>query len=353
MDEERNGTPEGPATEPPAPEEHEDGGAAGAGETAETRVLSGEADQPTAVLPAEEPTRVMGAAPPPVSPPPPPVSPPPPPLQPTVTMTRRPTSNRSLWWVVIVLLIIAALLVAVFVLLRPDEGAAGQDFVGTWMPADASGGGLVIMQSGDAFTVTAYDAQIQPLGSGDATLSGDELVLTLPAAAFGVAAGEAMDVTLSYLTGQDGLHLVAQGGGARVERDYVLTDVLQPAQPTVAPTPTPTPTPTPSPTASPTASGSPPASADQQVIAGLSQILGGVTAWAANSNGVYPAATEVSPAGGVAQYVDPWPVNPFTGQPMSPGTAPGDYEYEQVNGGAGYRLVGHLSDGDVTYESTP
>ena len=52
--------------------------------------------------------------------------------------------------------------------------------------------------------------------------------------------------------------------------------------------------------------------------------------------------------GGVAAYVDPWPTNPYTGQPMKPGTQPGDYTYEQLNGGAGYKLTGYISNG-LTY----
>ena len=40
-----------------------------------------------------------------------------------------------------------------------------------------------------------------------------------------------------------------------------------------------------------------------------------------------------------------WATNPYTGQPMKPGTSPGDYTYQQVNGGAGYQRTGYLSNG--------
>ena len=33
---------------------------------------------------------------------------------------------------------------------------------------------------------------------------------------------------------------------------------------------------------------------------------------------------------------------------MKPGTQPGDYTYEQLNGGAGYKLTGYVSNG-LTY----
>lgn len=342
MDEEQNGTsPDHPAEGVDAQDEAGTiAGGAAPDDTGETRVLSGEPDQPTQVIPPDEPTRVMPPA------PPPPSSTPPSLQQPTVTMTRRPSSNRTWWWIIIVLLILAAVAVALFLFLRPDEsGGAGQDFVGTWMPADAGAGGLLIKQNGDTFTVTAYDGQIQPVGSEEATLNGDQLELSLPGAALDAQQGGQVDVTISYISGQDSLHLVAQGAGAtRVDRDYVRTDVLQPVQPTVAPSPTPTPTASPT----PSTTGSPSATADQLIMAGLVKIQSGVTAWATNANGVYPAATEVSSTGGIAQYVNPWPLNPYTNEPMKAGTGPGDYQYEQLEGATAYKLTAYLGN-NLTY----
>jgi hypothetical protein len=351
MDEEQTGSP--PPEEANARRDSQSGGgeepspshAADGGDAEATSVLRDRPEEATRVLPAEEPTRIMHDA----------TDEPAQPLhQPTVTMTRRPSSHRTWWWVVVALLILAAAVIAAFLLLRPDNDAtAGQDYIGTWMPADRGGGGLVIKRNADAFTVTAYDSQIQPIGSGEATLIENQLRLKLPATAFDAQDSGTMTVTISHIAAQDSLHLVAQAVGAtRVERDYLRTDVLQPASATVAPVPTPTPTP--SATPSPTTSGSPSTTADQQITAGLAQIRGGVTAWAAATNGVYPAATEVTSTGGVAQYVSPWPVNPVTGQPMAAGTAPGDYTYEQLDGGQHYRLTGYLSNGDlVTYDNLP
>src|SRR5665647_2320948 len=92
----------------------------------------------------------------------------------------------------------------------------------------------------------------------------------------------------------------------------------------------------------------PSASSDQQVIDAIIKIQVGVITWATNNNNLYPASAEVSQSGGVAQYVDPWPVNPVTNQPMTPGTQAGDYTYEQLNGGQGYKLTGYLGNG-LTY----
>ncbi len=337
MDDERTGTPtDGAADAPRTP----DSADAFATDTAATSALSGEAEQPTRVMPpGEDPTRVMQTAKLPLG------SPPPRPSQPTVTMERRPSSGRAWWWIVAALVIAAVLALLWLFMLRGEEGVTGQDFLGTWMPADASGGGLVIKQNGDAFTVTAYDAQIQPAGSGEAALADDQLRLRLPARAFGLTSGGSLDVSIAYVAAQDSLRLVARdGGAAQVTQDYVRTDVLQPAPaPSVPPlTPTPTPTPTPTTTASPTVT------ADQVIIAGLTKIQSGVVAWAANSNGVYPASTEVTATGGIAQYVDPWPVNPYTNQPMASGTSPGDFQYEQLDGGSAYTLTGYLGN-NLTY----
>ena len=71
-------------------------------------------------------------------------------------------------------------------------------------------------------------------------------------------------------------------------------------------------------------------------------------AWAAHHNDLYPPPQDVVEGGGISQYVDPWPTNPYTDQPMAPGTSPGSYVYEQQGGGQAYKLTGYLSDG-LTY----
>ena len=347
MDEDSNVTPDrgdDAPTTPDATDEttgttHERAAAseAPADETGATRVLGAEADGPTRVMPpGEEPTRVM---------PPPTAAPGAPPLrQPTVTVTKASSSDRTLWVIILVLVILAAAAVALFLLMRPAGSDAGRDYVGTWMPVAASGGGLVIKQNGDRFTVDAYDEQIQQAASAEASLADDGLRFAMPAAALGLADAGQADVTLTYQPAQDTMDMVAIVNGSRAERVYVRTDVLQPAPAPPAPPPTPEPSPTPT----PTTSGSPSADADQTIIAGLTAIQAGVVAWAGNSNGVYPAASEVTSTGGIAQYVAPWPLNPYTDQPMAPGTEPGDYNYEQLDGGAGYRLAANLGN-NLTY----
>jgi hypothetical protein len=125
-----------------------------------------------------------------------------------------------------------------------------------------------------------------------------------------------------------------------LERVAALVPVSPSASPTV------TPTSTSSPSASPSAS--PTAGADQQVIDAVDKLQVGVITWATNNNNLYPTPADVSETGGIASYVNPWPANPYTGQPMKPGTQPGDFTYEQLNGGAGYKLTGYISNG-LTY----
>ena len=77
---------------------------------------------------------------------------------------------------------------------------------------------------------------------------------------------------------------------------------------------------------------------------GIHNIQVGVQSWAVDHGSVYPDASVVTSAG-LASYVDNWPTNPWTGKPMAPGTAAGDYTYTQLNGGKIFRLAGHLSNG--------
>jgi hypothetical protein len=87
---------------------------------------------------------------------------------------------------------------------------------------------------------------------------------------------------------------------------------------------------------------------DQQVQANIAALQVGIVAWAADNNNLYPPPQDVVQGGGISQYVNPWPTNPNTGQPMAPGTSPGSYVYEQLSGGQAYKLTGYLSNG-LTY----
>lgn len=80
---------------------------------------------------------------------------------------------------------------------------------------------------------------------------------------------------------------------------------------------------------------------DEAAKAGVLAIQTGLKAYVAEHQ-VAPPQAGVAELGG---YVNPWPTNPWTDAPMSPGSAPGDYTYRGL-GGAGYSLVGHLSSGE-------
>ncbi|MEI6450699.1 MAG: hypothetical protein WCP98_12250 [Actinomycetes bacterium] len=82
-----------------------------------------------------------------------------------------------------------------------------------------------------------------------------------------------------------------------------------------------------------------------QVRSGVRTIQTGIETWRAdNARGAYPPEAVVTPAR-LGRYVDPWPVNPYTGGPMQPGAGPGDYHYVRLPGGEGYRLTGYGGDG--------
>jgi prepilin-type N-terminal cleavage/methylation domain-containing protein len=81
---------------------------------------------------------------------------------------------------------------------------------------------------------------------------------------------------------------------------------------------------------------------DAAVKEGVHRLVVGVESYAAdNSDGCPAAASQVT----IGAYVDDWPQNPYTDQPMQDSPATGDYTY-QTPASDSYTLVGHLSSGD-------
>lgn len=81
---------------------------------------------------------------------------------------------------------------------------------------------------------------------------------------------------------------------------------------------------------------------DAAVKAQLMMINTGIQAYAATSS-IAPAEASQATLG---NFVDPWPVNPFSKQPMKPGKGVGDYVYTSGSGTA-YTLAVNLSDGST------
>jgi hypothetical protein len=305
-----------------------------------TRIMSGEAADETRVMPA-----AGGAG-----------SPPPPPRpQPTLMMSRPPRNSSNVWWIVLVVVLLALVAGAAawYFLLRGTGGEPAPqpspafDWVGAWGRTDGSGGGLVVEQSGKDYQVTVYGSTLQVLGTTVATAKGKDL-------AFALESGESVgglpgpfQITLTAGSDDNRADMKVTGGNqTTVIIPLKRVAALVPISPSSSPTVSPTASPTVSPTSSPSASPSP--GTDQQVIDAIIRLQTGVITWSTNNNNLYPTPTDVSEAGGVATYVDPWPTNPYSGQPMKPGTQPGDYTYEQLSGGAGYKLTGYTGNG-LTY----
>ncbi len=287
---------------------------------------------------------------------------PPPPSQPTLVMAHGRGNSQGggvPWWVwlLVVLAIVAAGAALWYFYLRPQNTptTSGDVFIGNWSPQAGTGGGLVIKRSGDQFKIIQYDPQLQQVGSTTADLVGEELQVSVKASALGLTGVTgSVDGTLTHDSANDTLTLQLSSGSLHMTPiPYVRVDVLLPgsASPTPSPTPyspSPTASPSPSTTASPSPSVSGSPTADQQVVANIAKLQVGVVAWAADHNNLYPPPQDMVEGGGISQYVNPWPTNPFTGQPMTPGTAPGSYVYEQLSGGQAYKLTGYLSNG-LTY----
>jgi len=325
-------------------------------EEAATQVMTPEEAATQVVPPEEAATRVMPETPTAVKPATgTPGSPPPSaPLGRSVPPPGGRGRDRRLWLVALA----AAAVVAVIVVWAVAVRDTGERFVGTWAPADGSGGGLVVSLRDGRFTVSMYDEGLELLGTYPAARDGDVLTYRFTDTRSGRGL---MKATLTHDEDLDVLTLRLTGPSSEgVAIDYVRVDALSAASPTPTPaasaTPTASATGTASPTASPTGSPSPSpsptttdtAALDRQVIDGLTAINNGIVAWSAANGGVYPTTDQVTATGAVAGYVSTWPTNPYTGRPMSPGTGTGDYTYEQLDGGRRYRLTGYLSSGTFT-----
>ncbi len=307
-------------------------------------------EPPTRALPGEAATRVLDTSPAPGTPPP--VG------REVWTAPAEPAGGGSGWrpprvvWFALIGIAVGLGLAVTFALLT--RGSDLEPFVGTWGPtADSLGplGGLVIEEQGDAAAVTVYSAEVEAIATVAAVWEDDDLVVTFADAGPLVDGGGPATLRLAHREEDD--HLVAtvvSAGGTAVQR-LARVSSLGPGPAETGPAPAPTATPTETPTTTPTATGSPgtgptpTASPDDQVRAAITRLQVGVLSWAADHGGLFPPVNAVTAAGEVGAYVDPWPTNPFTGAPMQPGSAPGDYTYEQLDAGQTYRLTGYLSDG--------
>ena len=81
---------------------------------------------------------------------------------------------------------------------------------------------------------------------------------------------------------------------------------------------------------------------DAAVKAQLMMIKTGVQAYIATNGTPPPDASQAT----LGNFVQPWPVSPFTKAPMKAGDAVGDYVYTPGSG-AGFTLAVHLSDGST------
>ena len=73
-----------------------------------------------------------------------------------------------------------------------------------------------------------------------------------------------------------------------------------------------------------------------------------VQSWQVDHGDKAPPVDEVRPGGDLENYIDQWPTNPYTGDPMEPGDAPGEYTYKRDDSAWGFRLTGHFEDGEFT-----
>ena len=81
------------------------------------------------------------------------------------------------------------------------------------------------------------------------------------------------------------------------------------------------------------------------IIEGIHTVQVAIQQWAIDHGDLYPVPGLVVSGGELAGYVDNWPADPLTGRPMALGSGPGNYAYQQLQGGHGFTLTGFGVDG--------
>ncbi len=91
------------------------------------------------------------------------------------------------------------------------------------------------------------------------------------------------------------------------------------------------------------------AMSDDRVRIDIMDLAAAVRWWAEGHGGRTPAVPDLTAdtefGRSLAKLGADWPTNPFTADPMHPGTAPGDFAYE--TDGRSFELVGYLSTGEA------
>jgi competence protein ComGC len=87
------------------------------------------------------------------------------------------------------------------------------------------------------------------------------------------------------------------------------------------------------------------------VESNVRSIQTGIQSYAAQHGGAFPAAGEVNSVD-MMQYIQAWPVNPYTDLPMSDGGGVGNFRYDVSADGGAYKLIGYGRDGSAVIELT-
>jgi hypothetical protein len=236
--------------------------------------------------------------------------------------SRRQISGTAL--IVAAMVAVAAVIALVGVLKGRDEPP---DFAGWWRNLDASGRtqALEIIHKGDMFVITT------PLADRPQRLAADvEGGMLVATAADGIVrectlSGDGQELTLrEFEIGDPSREVRINLVFERLNQDEAKKAKIAAAEQRRA--------------------------AEQQrraretgVKEGVHALQVGIQAWAVDHGDRYPRQAAVRADGAIASYVDTWPENPYTGEPMAPGKGPGDYTYTKVRGG--FRLTGHVDRG--------
>ncbi len=223
----------------------------------------------------------------------------------------RPRSPRSSFVAVLLLVVAAITVVTVVAACGGRSGGSGAEFTGFWTATEPDSGwtiGVHIERQGDSFVVAVGEATGVAAELKNGKLSAGRMAFT--------TTGDKLVGTMSDDSGRTVETLTFAPASAEQFEAAVASFHK--------------------------------AVTDQAAKEGIHTLQVGVTQWAVDHHDRYPPVSEVTVDGlGPRNYVDSWPTNPYTGRPMKLGKSAGDFTYRQVDGGAGFRLVGYGEGGSV------
>ncbi len=236
---------------------------------------------------------------------------------PTTSMREVP-SYRNIWVVLVVLAAVTAVIVVAALLIG---GSSTPDFNGYWQSAPDQGVVIRLEGSDGSYTMSGIgvdDVTLHLSEKSSSALAGDMTYQGGAAMVQLALNGKGDQLTLALTAGetsqQVGTLTLTRVPGSLADLDARLADQRAKAK-------------------------------ESAVKEGIHSLQVGVQSWAVDHADRYPDPSAVAKDKALGRYIDSWPKNPYTGQSMKQSEEPGDFTYERLDEGAGFKLTGHFEGG--------